>query len=282
MLNNITKHGIKLFDVSLRDGLQSLPKILSLTKKKNIFHRIINKYNPENIEVGSIVSDKILPQLKDSRELFKHGESIGQKNMFLLIPSFKNYIKVMSTSDNNINVKNISLITSVSESFIKKNSNMSEKENLSNIKLILNHNIYDNRHDNRLNNIKLYISCINECPIDGKLDNDFVIEKIKTYLKFSEITEFCLSDTCGTLKFNDYKYIIDNTIKVVDPNKLGLHLHNSHEMNEIKNIIKYSINNNIKKFDVSCLENTGGCVVTMDRQKINSNLTYEQLESLLE
>ena len=29
MLNNIKKHGIKLFDVSLRDGLQSMPKILS-------------------------------------------------------------------------------------------------------------------------------------------------------------------------------------------------------------------------------------------------------------
>lgn len=279
MLNNIKNYGLKLFDVSLRDGLQSLPRILSLSEKKDIFHRIINKYKPENIEVGSIVSDKILPQFKDSRELFKHGESIGQKNMFLLIPSFKNYINIMSTSDNNINLKNISLITSVSESFIKKNSNMSEKQNKSSIELILNHNIYENRRDNRLNNVKLYISCINECPIDGKLDNDFVIEKIKTYLKFSEITEFCLSDTCGTLTFNDYKYIIDNTLKYIEPSKIGLHLHSS---DEIKKIINYSINKNIKKFDVSCLENTGGCVVTMDRKKINSNLTYEQLESLLE
>jgi hydroxymethylglutaryl-CoA lyase len=273
MLNNIKKHGLKLFDVSLRDGLQSLPGILSLIKKKNILHKIINKYNPESIEVGSIVSDKILPQLKDSKQLFNHGESIGQENMFLLVPSFKNYIKIMNTSDSNIN--NISLITSVSESFIIKNTNMSEKENVANIELILSSNIYTNS----LNNIKLYISCINECPIDGKLDNDFVIEKIKTYLKFSEITEFCLSDTCGSLKFNDYKYIIDNTIKHVDPSKIGLHLHSS---DEIKKIINYSINNNIKKFDVSCLENTGGCVVTMDRNKINSNLTYDQLESLLE
>jgi hydroxymethylglutaryl-CoA lyase len=275
MLNNIKKHGLKLFDVSLRDGLQSLPGILSLIKKKNILHKIINKYNPESIEVGSIVSDKILPQLKDSKELFKHGEIIGQENMFLLVPSFKNYIKIMNTSSSNINITNISLITSVSESFIIKNTNMSERENVANIELILSSNIYTNS----LNNIKLYISCINECPIDGKLDNDFVIEKIKTYLKFSEITEFCLSDTCGSLKFNDYKYIIDNTIKHVDPSKIGLHLHSS---DEIKKIINYSINNNIKKFDVSCLENTGGCVVTMDRNKINSNLTYEQLESLLE
>ena len=279
MLKNINKYGIKLFDVSLRDGLQSLPKILPLNKKKDVLHKIINKYNPENIEVGSIVSEKIFPQLKDSKYLFKHGEIMGQKNMFLLIPNFKKYINIMATTDtSNINLKNISLITSVSESFIIKNSNMYEEENLASINLILQSNMAKPR----LNQIKLYISCINECPINGKLDNDLVIEKIKTYLKFRDITEFCLSDTCGTLNFKDYKYIIDNTLKYVEPNKIGLHLHNSHKIDEIKNIINYSIKKNIKKFDVSCLENTGGCVVTIDRNKINSNLTYEELESLLE
>jgi hypothetical protein len=184
----------------------------------------------------------------------------------------------MNTSNSNINVRNISLITSVSENFIIKNSNMSEKENLASIELILK----SNSVKPRLNQIKLYISCINECPINGKLDNDFVIEKINTYLKFRDISEFCLSDTCGTLDFKDYKYIIDNTLKNIEPNKIGLHLHISRKNDEIKKIINYSIRNNIKKFDVSCLENTGGCVVTIDRNKINSNLTYEQLESLLE
>lgn len=276
MLNNIKKHGLKLFDVSLRDGLQSLPKILSLSEKKEIFHKIINKYKPENIEVGSIVSKKILPQLKESDKLFKHGQEVGCENMFLLVPNFRNYNKI--SSNDNINLTNISLITSVSENFIIKNTEMSEKENLRSIKAILG----SNKYVSSLNNIKLYISCINECPIDGKLDNDFVIEKILTYLKFSEINEFCLSDTCGTLKFTDYKYIIDNTLNKIEPDRIGLHLHIGDNLDEIQNIIKYSIDNNIKKFDVSCLENTGGCVVTMDRNKINCNLTYEQLDSLLD
>jgi hydroxymethylglutaryl-CoA lyase len=277
MLKNINKYGLKLFDVSLRDGVQSLPNILSLSKKKDIFHKITNKYNPDNIEVGSIVSEKRIPQLKDSKHLFNHGEIIGKKNMFLLIPNFKKYINIMTTS-NNITVRNISLITSVSESFTIKNSNMSEKENLDSIELILK----SNTAKPRLNQIKLYISCINECPINGKLDNDLVIEKIKTYFKFRDISEFCLSDTCGTLNFKDYKYIIDNTLKYIEPNKIGLHLHTSQKTDEVKKIINYSIRNNIKKFDVSCLENTGGCVVTINRNKINSNLTYEKLESLLE
>tara|TARA_E500000331_G_C17266999_1_gene717574 strand:- start:820 stop:1656 length:837 start_codon:yes stop_codon:yes gene_type:complete len=277
MLNNIKKYGIKLFDVSLRDGLQSSPKILSLSEKKDIFHKIINKYEPKNIEVGSIISEKILPQLKESDQLFKHGYSIGCNNLFLLVPNLKNYNIVKNNQD--INVKNISLITSVSNSFILKNTKMSEEENLYNIQMILKS--HQNTREQYNNNIKLYISCINECPIEGKLDNKMVVEKITTYLNFSEINEFCLSDTCGTLKFTDYKYIIDKTLNKIKPDRIGLHLHSGDNVDEIKNIIKYSIENNIKNFDVSCLENTGGCVVTMDRNKINSNLTYEQLDSLL-
>uniref|UniRef100_A0A6C0BRZ5 Pyruvate carboxyltransferase domain-containing protein n=1 Tax=viral metagenome TaxID=1070528 RepID=A0A6C0BRZ5_9ZZZZ len=274
MLNNIKKYGLKLFDVSLRDGLQSIPRVLTINEKKDIFHRIINKYTPDNIEVGSIVSKKVLPQFHDSIELFNHGRMINTDNMYLLIPNYKNYVKAKNTV---YNIRNISLLTSTSESFIKKNTKMSEAQNLANLRLIL-----EKRRKNEIDNIKLYISCISECPIDGKIDNDIVVEKILSYFSFSDINEFCLSDTCGTLSYIDYKYIIDKLLSKTDPSRIGLHLHIGDNSDEIKKIIKYSINNDIKKFDVSCLDNSGGCVVTMKKDRINSNLTYEQLDSMLE
>ena len=175
-------------------------------------------------------------------------------------------------------IQNISLITSISNSFTLKNTNKTEEKSLENIKKIIDMS----RKDNIIKKIKLYISCINECPIDGKINNDVVIEKILRYLKFSEINEFCLSDTCGTLNFKDYKYILDNISKNINNDKIGLHLHIGDNIDECKKIINYSIINNVKRFDVSCLENTGGCVVTINENKIKSNLTYEQLECLLE
>ena len=46
------KTPFKLFDVTLRDGLQSVKKIYTLNEKKHIFHNILNKYNPKSIEIG--------------------------------------------------------------------------------------------------------------------------------------------------------------------------------------------------------------------------------------
>ena len=65
----------KPFDVTLRDGLQSLSieeqEKYTLKEKINLYHRISFNYNPKNIEIGSIVSQKVLPIFKDSINLFK-------------------------------------------------------------------------------------------------------------------------------------------------------------------------------------------------------------------
>ena len=72
--------------------------------------------------------------------------------------------------------------------------------------------------------VKLYVSCINECPIEGKIDNNVIIEKI---LKYQELKPdiLCLSDTCGTLTVDDLNYIILNLQKNKNFNNLSLHLH---------------------------------------------------------
>ena len=64
---------LKLFDVSLRDGLQSIPKVYNLHEKKQMLSKIIHQYRPHQMEIGSIVSYNILPQMKNSIELYKYA-----------------------------------------------------------------------------------------------------------------------------------------------------------------------------------------------------------------
>ena len=106
---------VKFFDVSLRDGLQSLKRIYSLNEKKELFHKIINKYNPHCIEIGSIVSPKVLPQMHNSLELFSHVNKMGLPNIYMLTPNLKSVDVGIKHG-----VKNFSLITSVSDEFQKK------------------------------------------------------------------------------------------------------------------------------------------------------------------
>ena len=129
---------------------------------------------------------------------------------------------------------------------------------------------------------KLYISCINECPLAGKIDMDFVLHEILLYNKEYLFDELCLSDTCGTLTFEEYEYLLDALLFFgVPSSKLSLHLHVSDSnLENIQRILYYSFDKKVSKFDVSLTE-TGGCSVTMKPGKCLPNLSYDLFNDIL-
>ena len=261
----------KVFDVTLRDGLQTSKKILNLSEKKAMLNNIMNTYNPTYIEVGSLVSPKVLPQMKHSLELYKYASSQYIYNhFFLLVPNI-NYLKKGFEKG----VDNYSFITSVSKDFQMKNI----KKDLQDTKQELNDmmNYLDKNHHTGMR--KLYISCINECPIFGKIDNHSVIEEILYYKDNFHFDNICLSDTCGTLSYKDMKEIIEYLLEFnMKPEKLSIHLHlHNDDRAKIQSMLNFLIINNIRLFDVSMLEDAGGCSVTINEGKTKRNLTYQDL-----
>ena len=277
----------QLFDVTLRDGIQTMkPEDISYNKKIDMFRDIVKHMQPQKIEIGSFVSSKILPIMKDTDQLYQECSQILDNynplpellsssemrpysipELYVLIPpTFERYNQACLND-----VNNLSLITAVSEEFLIKNTNINQNDTVRTISKI--NQISDKK-------IKLYISCINECPIQGILDNDIVINNILFYHN-ENFDNICLSDTCGTLSFKDYKYIIDECISFgVKPNNVSLHLHINKNIKETVNIIRYSLNKKINKFDVSAIEN-GGCSVTMDKNRMHHNLTYDVFYDIL-
>ena len=259
------------FDVSLRDGLQTVKDLIPLDQKKKMLNDIINTYSPKSIEIGSVVSPKVLPQMENSLDLFKYAKNLNNRTDYYLLVPNKKYLDIAIDSG----VQNFSLITSVSDGFQKKNIKKSLHDTKKEIDIMINH--IEQKLDNY--KIKLYISCINECPVDGLIDNNKVVKEIESYMEYN-LNELCLSDTCGTLTDIDFKEIINN-LECSIYNKLSLHLHYSDDENLIR-ILDYCLKKGIIKFDVSYMENSGGCSVTMKSNKINSNLHYNQIKSFLD
>jgi hydroxymethylglutaryl-CoA lyase len=268
---------LKFFDVTLRDGLQSIPTRHSIATKTNMLHNIIAAHSPSAIEVGSIVSPKLLPQMADSLLVFKEAQLANiilpkQFDIYMLTPTLKS---VKIARDNDVN--NFSFITSVSNEFQKKNINKTLDETKNELENMIQHvsDIPDTK-------IKLYISCISECPIAGTIDNIRIINEILCYYYTHEILdEICLSDTCGTLSYDDFRFIMENLIKRnINISKFSLHLHNqpNSPMN-LRNVINYAMKCGIYRYDVSNMPNIGGCSVTMD--KTRSNLSYEQIRACI-
>jgi hypothetical protein len=268
----------QLFDVTLTDELRNVSKemlhIWTTPEKKNTYYRIKFNHNPKRIEVGSLVSPKVLPIFSDSLDLHKSieddfrcipkYESRKASNLYLFTPNQKMLEKAIENC-----VTNFSFITSVSNAFQKNTINKTIAETKKELELMSN-------EANNKGNIKLYISCINECPFNGLIDNDYIVNELLLYEKNEKIGEMCLSDTCGTLKFEDFEYIIDNCLYFGLPaSKLSLHLHYSEKnLENTKQIVNYAFDKNINKFDVSMIE-SGGCSTTIKKENCVNNLSYE-------
>lgn len=269
-----------LFDVSLRDGIQTMESIETF-EKMNHFNKIMREMTPMNIEVGALVSSKIMPIMKDTPKIYKECiqmaenlnsipelrdgscKEIGIPNIYVLIPGNKGRYKEAIE----LGIKNISIMSSVSESFMKKN-----------VKMSIDDFKRDLSYFNGAEKLKIYLSCINECPIEGKMDLTKIIDEILYYNENPNVTEICLSDTCGTLTYTDFKKILqeckDNNIGM---DLLSLHLH-INNYKDTSNIIKHSLYNNINKFDVSAI-NGGGCKLTIANPE--HNLTYNMFYDIL-
>ena len=267
------------FDVTLRDGLQGLSKEeqqhYTGLQKISLYYDIKTKHFPLNMEIGSIVSNKVFPIFKDSDIIYNYLKydqlEPGERkvNNFILIPNEKQFYNISKF----MGLDSFSFIASVSDSFQKKNTKMSIDttfQQLNNMMRIL--------HDrSKRSTVKLYISCINECPIDGKIDNNIVIEKI---MKFNELNPdiLCLSDTCGSLIEDDLNNILcglKNVLSVKDFKKISLHLHvKKGRENDVERIIHSSLDFGIANFDVSALD-SGGCSTTIYKGELAPNLSYE-------
>jgi len=284
--NKYTKKLLRVqpFDVTLRDGLQGL-NIDEQSKyttefKKQIYTEIIEKYNPRNIEIGSCVNTKILPIFKDTEYLFNSIKDT--KNKYILVPNQEQLMNSLK-----FGASNFSFISSVSNSFQLKNTKMTKQENLNNLnnmihflddymsyKIDLENGDVIQEYKNY--NVKLYVSCVSECPIEGKIPINNIVSDLYN-LSNKKFDKICLSDTCGTLTNNEFDDIIGKLYKIgADINKFTLHLHVKPDReDEVEKIVHTAIDYGIEEFDVSELK-TGGCSITINKNNLAPNMSYEQ------
>lgn len=259
---------IKLFDVTLRDGIQNAnPKNFSLEKKISLFNEIKNNYNPTYFEIGAFVSRSKLPIFNDTQILY---ESLKDKSnsLFIFVPTRNLWQK--TCFDHNAH---LSFVTSTSNKFQIHNIGKSISQSTDEINIISR--LSKNNNPNLLT--KLYITCIDECPFSGAVDINRIINLILYYSSpLFDYNIIMLSDTCGSLTFEIFKQIIDGISKnsLISFDKLGLHLH-VHNENEVQKIIHYAIKCKIVIFDVSLME-FGGCTTGLHEKDRHANLSYDQ------
>ena len=244
----MSKKTIKISEVGPRDGLQSIKSIMSLEAKKEWITAEAAAGVPE-IEVGSFVPAKILPQLADTSELVKHALKIPDLTVAALVPNLRgaeNAIKV--------GVHKITIPLSASETHSLKNVNRTHEQMYDEVKNIVA--LIKSLPINERPRFEGGISTAFGCTLEGKIESKQITE-VAEKLMDAGCDEVGLSDTTGYATPNQIITLVRAIKNEVGENNLtGLHLHNTRGLG-LANVVA-ALDHGITTFDAS-LGGIGGC-----------------------
>lgn len=252
---------VKIVEVGPRDGLQNESVSLDIATKIELIERLAST-GLKNIEAGSFVSPKWVPQMAGSDEVFKQLTP-SQAVYTALTPNMRGLERAMEC-----NVKEIAVFAAASEAFSVKNINCSIDESLTQFEAVI-------QKASKANiSVRGYISCVAGCPYQGDVDNQR-IKDIANALLSMGCYEVSLGDTIGVATPAVTEKLLSALLKVIKPSKLAMHMHDTYGR-AIDNI-KQSLAMGISTVD-SSVAGLGGCPYA---KGASGNVATEKVIALL-
>ena len=260
---------ISILEVGPRDGLQNEQTLLSLDDKKELIKKL-SLIGLNRIELGSFVSPKWVPQMRDTEQLVQQvlrdqslGELSQQIQFSALVPNLKGLSRALESG-----IKEISIFLSATDSFSKKNINHSMEESYKIYKEVC--------QQAQRNNLKIraYLSVCFYCPYEGRVKPNQVLEWVKR-IEDLGVYEISISDTVGKARALEVQNLLEILFNTISKNKIACHFHDVHGMALANVWSAYKMG--IRSFDGS-LGGLGGCPYS---QAPSGNIPTESLIYLL-
>jgi hydroxymethylglutaryl-CoA lyase len=239
---------VRIVEVGPRDGLQNEKKTVDTNTKIQLISQLASA-GLTNIEAGSFVSPKWVPQMASSGEVF----NIISNTLQTAYPK----ITFSALTPNEIGVdraikhkvKEVAVFAAASESFSQKNINCSIKESLN--------RFYPVMAKAQSNNIRVrgYVSCVLGCPYEGNVDPMLVAEITHRLLDMG-CYEVSLGDTIGVGTPATTATLLSELLGTISVDKLAMHMHDTYGQ-ALANIL-ISLQMGISVID-SAVAGLGGC-----------------------
>lgn len=243
---------VKIVEVGPRDGLQAERQCLTLDQRFKLID-LLSKTGLTCIEVGSFVSEKWVPQMAQSDQLYTlirdHISKVEPHIQFpMLVPNQQGWVKACQ-----VQAKEIALFTAASETFNMKNINCSIDESFSRFAPI----IQEAKEKGIW--IRGYISCVMGCPYEGEISTKQVIKIAQKMLYDLNVDELSLGDTIGVGTAGKMKNLLKELKRNMDvpiSNQIAVHCHDTY--GQALSNIWAALEEDIRIID-SSIAGLGGC-----------------------
>ena len=234
---------ISIFEVGPRDGLQNIKNEIPINKKIELIN-ILSTTGIEKIECGSFVSAKWVPQMRGTNEIFEEIIRGDGVKYTALTPNLKGFENALHAK-----VDEVAVFAAASETFSQKNVNCSIDESLARFRDLFN------KASEKKVPVRGYVSCIVECPYEGKISPESVL-KVASQLLDMGCYEVSLGDTIGKGTPKTIEELLKVLCSEINQKKLAGHFHDTSDT-AIRNVeigLKYGLST----FD-SAVGGLGGC-----------------------
>ena len=232
-------------EVGPRDGLQMAHSIMPTAMKVQLIRALVDA-GIHDIEVGSFVSPRLVPQMADTDDVVHAVSSLDGIRCSALVPNLKGASRAFEAG-----VRHIVMPVSVSESHSQANIRKSTKEAVAEVQRVA---IWASTEAPDLH---LEAGCATAfgCSIEGRVDENRVI-RVAASLVAAGARSITLADTVGYANPAQVRRLVRSVHAEVGDRLLALHLHDTMGLG-IANALA-GLDAGIRTFD-SSLAGLGGC-----------------------
>jgi hydroxymethylglutaryl-CoA lyase len=259
------KNRIKIIECP-RDAMQGLHDYIPATTKAAYINELL-KVGFDTLDMGSFVSPKAIPQLRDTAEVLSKLDLRDTISKLLVIVANKRGAQDAVKFDE---ITYLGFPFSISATFQKRNINSSIEESLERLQDVQELCIKHNKQ------MVTYFSMAFGNPYDDPWSAEIVAEWADKLVNQYGVKILSMSDTIGSSSPKTIEWIFKELIPAFPGVEIGAHLHTTPDKWEEK--IHTSILNNCVRFD-SAIKGYGGCPMAKD--DLTGNMPTENLITYL-
>jgi isopropylmalate/homocitrate/citramalate synthase len=206
---------VRIVEVGPRDGLQNEKGVVTV-EDKLVLIEALAEAGCRDIEIGSFVSPKWVPQMASTGELLQRLVRRPGVNYPVLVPNLQGLALAQAAG-----VAEIAVFAAASEAFSRKNINCSIAESLDRFRPVAEQALAAGMR------VRGYISCVLGCPYDGEIALDAVVH-VADELRRMGCYEISLGDTIGVGTPLKARAMVQAVAGVVPVSKIALHFHDTY------------------------------------------------------
>lgn len=255
-------------EVGPRDGLQSIKRTMP-TQIKILWIKALASSGLREIEVGSFVSPRLMPQMADCATLVREANKLKNLNVLALVPNLKGAELAIAAG-----ARKLTMPISASREHSLNNIGKTPGEAIEEVRRVSG--LRDSLSVGQRPGVEVGISTAFGCTLEGTVSEDWVIEMAGLLAK-AGADSIGLSDTTGYANPSQIKRMFRRLRKEIGAEKMaGAHLHNTRGQG-LANVVA-ALEVDVTTFD-SSLGGLGGCPFAPGA---TGNIVTEDLVFMLE